>query len=267
MDDATDWAGLLPFAREAMARARAIIRSRAPASITAKGERDMVTDIDLAVEEAIRDFLARETPELGFLGEEHGRSGPAGPTWVLDPVDGTANFTRGIPLCGVSLALVEAGRPVVGAIDLPFLDVRYTAAAGFGAYAGERRLRVSPVADLPGAMISIGDFATGPHAEATNRVRLALLERLGGRAQRIRMIGTAAIDLAWVAEGRLEATVILANKPWDTMAGALLVREAGGEVLDRDGTPHTTDSLATIAVCPGVRAAVMATLQEALVKG
>ncbi|GAA3816190.1 inositol monophosphatase family protein [Sphaerisporangium flaviroseum] len=265
MPEVTGHAHLLPVAREAVALANRIIRSRVLRSVVAKAERDIVTDVDLAVEEAVRDFLSRETPEIGILGEEHGRTGPAGDAlwWALDPVDGTANLARGIPLCAVSLALVEGGRGVLAAIDLPFLGAGYTAAAGQGAYAGDERIRASGVQALPEAMISIGDFAVGAGAEAKNRVRIALLTHLGARAQRIRMVGTAAVDLAWVAQGRLDASIILANQPWDTMAGALLVREAGGVVLDLDDTEHTAGSSATIAVCAGLRETVMAALRQA----
>ena len=280
----TELDDLLPIAREAVATARRIIRSRAIASVIAKGERDMVTDIDLAVEEAVRDFLVRETPHIGVLGEEHGHSGATGETsgeatgettgettaeaageitgttlwWALDPVDGTANFARGIPLSAVSLGLVADRRSVLAAIDLPFFDLTYTAVAGRGAYAGEERITASPERKLSRALVAIGDFAVGTNAERKNRLRIALLSHLGAREQRIRMLGTAAIDLAWVAHGKLDAAIILANLPWDTMAGALLVREAGGAALDRDGTEHTTDSAATIAVCPGLRAEIMA---------
>jgi myo-inositol-1(or 4)-monophosphatase len=255
---------LLPVARAAVALGRDIVRTRVPLSVTAKGDRDMVTDVDLAVEDAVRAFLTRETPEIGILGEEQGHSGAADGSlwWALDPVDGTANLARGIPLCAVSLALVDGLRGVLAAIELPFLDVGYSAAEGQGAYAGDERIHVSGVAGLPDAMISVGDFAVGgsAEAEAKNRVRLALLGGLGAQAQRIRMIGTAAIDLAWVAQGRLDATVILSNQPWDTMAGVLLVREAGGVVLDRDGTDHTAGSAATIAMTPGLQAEIMASL-------
>lgn len=290
----TDYAALLPIAREAVAIAHRIIRRRAPLSVTAKGERDMVTDVDLAVEEAVRAFLDRETPEIGLLGEEFGgaggaggpadgRSASGGPSsdaldgdgpgagardgdglwWVLDPVDGTANLARGIPLCAASLGLMAGRRSVLGVIDLPFLDTTYAAVEGNGAFAADRRIGASGVRDLAEAVISIGDFAVGDDAEAKNRVRIALLRRLGARAQRIRMIGTAAIDLAWVAHGKLDACVILANLPWDTMAGTVLVREAGGVVVDQDGTDHTVDAAATIAVCPGLHAEIMTWLRRA----
>jgi myo-inositol-1(or 4)-monophosphatase len=260
-------ADLLPIAREAVAIAHRIIRSRAPRSVTEKSARDLVTDVDLAVEEAVRAFLTRETPHIGILGEEHGRTGPTDDAlwWALDPVDGTTNFARGIPLCGVSLGLVAGRRPVLAAIDLPFLDVAYSAAEGQGAYVGDERIGTSAVDDLAQAVISVGDFAVGADAESKNRVRIELLTRLGARAQRIRMIGTAAIDLAWVAQGKLDASIILANMPWDTMAGVLLVREAGGVVVDLDDTEHTSDSVATIAVCPGLRHDVMAILRQSLV--
>ncbi|MEU5882537.1 inositol monophosphatase family protein [Spirillospora sp. NPDC047279] len=260
-----DHAELLPLAREAVAMARAIIRSRAPRSVVAKGDRDLVTDIDLAVEEAVRDFLLRETPEIGVLGEEHGRTGTDALWWALDPVDGTSNFARGVPLCAVSLGLVDGRRGVLAAIDLPFLDVTYSAADGQGAFADDERIGVSGVTGLHDAVISVGDFAVGGDAaaEARNRVRLALLEDLGARAQRIRMIGTAAIDLAWVAQGRFDATVILSNRPWDTAAGVVLVREAGGTVLDHDGGDHTTDSQVTVAVTPGLRDEIMTSLGSA----
>lgn len=263
----TSYAELLPVAREAVAIAHRIVRSRAPLSVTAKSERDLVTDVDLAVEDAVRAFLALETPDIGILGEEHGRTGPADGTlwWALDPVDGTANLARGIPLCAVSLGLVADRRPVLAAIDLPFLGVAYSAMEGGGAYVGDERIRGSAVDDLSEAVISIGDFAVGGDAAARNRVRIALLSRLGARAQRIRMIGTAAIDLAWVAQGKLDASIILANLPWDTMAGVLLVREAGGVVLDLDDTEHTADSSATIAVCAGLRQVIMTTLQQSQV--
>lgn len=263
MADAPD---LLPIAREAVTRAHRIIRSRAPSSVTEKSERDIVTDIDLAVEDTVRDFLSRETPRIGILGEEHGRTGPPGDDlwWVLDPVDGTANLARGIPLCAVSLALVRARRGVLAVIDLPFLDVTYTAATGHGAYAGGDPIHASTVGDLSEALISVGDFAIGPDSAIVNRLRIDLLATLGARARKIRMLGTAAIDLAWVAEGKLDASIILANAPWDTTAGVLLVREAGGIVLDRDDTDHTTDSSATLAISPALREPIMTIFHQAV---
>lgn len=256
----TDHAALLSVAREAVAKATGIIRTMTSFSVAAKGDRDMVTDVDLAVEDTVREFLARETPEIGILGEERGHEGDKDLWWALDPVDGTANFARGIPLCGVSLGLVEGSKSTVAAISLPFLDVTYTAVEGQGAYVGEDRLEASKATKLSDAIISIGDFAVGEGAEVKNRVRMALLAELGGRVQRVRFLGSAAIDLAWVAHGKLDASIILANMPWDTMAGVLLVREAGGAVVDTDGSEHSVNSAATIAVGAGLREAIIAAL-------
>jgi hypothetical protein len=113
---------LLPVAVDAVALASDLVRTRMPGLLTAKGDRDMSTEVDYAVERAVRDFLHDKTPDIAFLGEEEGATGAPGAEllWALDPIDGTANFVHGIPLCGISLGLVHRNRPVVGVIDLPF---------------------------------------------------------------------------------------------------------------------------------------------------
>ncbi|RJQ73880.1 inositol monophosphatase [Pseudonocardiaceae bacterium YIM PH 21723] len=227
--------------------------TRVPSEITEKARRDLVTDVDLAVEETMRAFLTREAPEIGVLGEELGLTGPSGQGyWALDPVDGTANFARGIPLCGVSLGLIVDEQPVVGAIELPLLGHAYWASVGGGAFRDGQRLQVSTVDSLASSMVSVGDFSVRAEDARKNELRLRLLAALGAQAERVRMIGTAAIDMVWVAEGKLEATINLSNLPWDTMAGVVLVREAGGLVVDGDGTRHGIGSACTIAVTPGI---------------
>src|SRR6185503_8763246 len=121
-----------PIAREAVAIGSRIITTRAIGAVAEKSDRDLVTDIDLAVEDAVRTFLAAEAPHVGVLGEEHGHTGPTDLWWALDPVDGTTNFARGIPLCAVSLALVADRTSVLAAVTLPFLGVDYHASAGHG---------------------------------------------------------------------------------------------------------------------------------------
>jgi myo-inositol-1(or 4)-monophosphatase len=225
------------------------MRTRRPASLTEKHDRDLVSDVDLAVERQIRAHLADATPEVGFLGEEEGRSGShaSGWLWTLDPIDGTSNYAHGIPLCAASLALLDNGRPVLAVIDAPFLGQRYHAVEGHGAYASDNRLSVSTTGQLRDAIIAVGDYATGPSADHKNEQRLAVTVHLTPRVHRIRMLGTAALDLAWVAAGQLDASITLANDPWDTAAGVLLVREAGGTVVDTNGTTHGLHSAATIA--------------------
>lgn len=250
-----DPATLLPIALEAVARATRIVCERAPTVVTAKASsRDMATDVDLAVEDDVRAFLQRETPQVSFLGEEHGRTenGNGQLVWALDPIDGTANFLHGLPLCAVSLGLVDADRPILGIIELPFLGGTYSAIEGKGAFRDDEPIQVSATEVLGDAIVSYGDYAVGENADEKNKGRLAITARLAARVQRIRMLGSAAIDLAWVAEGRLDAAVILANKPWDTAAGVLLTREAGALVFDRDGSPHTASSSATVAAAPRI---------------
>jgi myo-inositol-1(or 4)-monophosphatase len=147
-------------------------------------------------------------------------------------------------------------------IELPFLGTRYTALQGQGAYAGEKRLHVSQTATLGNALVSIDQDAFGEDAARKNRLRLT--ERLARDAQRVRMLGASAIDLAWTVEGRLDACILLGNNPWDTSAGVLIAREAGGRVLDHDGTEHTPQSRSTIAVTPTLEADLMATVRAAL---
>ncbi|WP_433436993.1 inositol monophosphatase family protein [Nonomuraea sp. CA-141351] len=255
---------LLPIAEQAVSIARDIIRTQVPGAITAKGDRDMATEVDYAVEHAVREFLTQETPEIGFLGEEEGisRTGD-GLMWALDPLDGTANFLHGIPLCAVSLGLVSNDMPTLGVIDLPFLDIRYTAAEGIGAQANRSPIQVSDARDLETTIVAIGDYAVGEHAQERNRPRLTITQELAARVQRIRMFGSAAIDLAWVAQGRIDATIMLSNNPWDTAAGVTIAREAGASVIDIDGSPHSMAAQATIAASPKLVAPLIELIAEA----
>jgi myo-inositol-1(or 4)-monophosphatase len=255
---------LVPVALEAVALAGDLIRSRRPGTLTAKGDRDMASELDFAVERAVRARLRLRTPEVAVLGEEEGVTGryDGDLLWALDPIDGTANFVHGMPLAGVSLGLLRGDRPVLGAIDLPFLGARYWAVEHAGAYEGDRRIFASRTGGLREAIVAIGDYAVGAGAEERNTPRLALTERLAGRVQRVRMLGSAAIDLAWVAEGKLDACVTLSNNPWDTAAGVVIAREAGAVVIDLDGSDHTAASAATIAVAPRVAGELLDLVQS-----
>lgn len=255
---------ILPIAEQAVTIAADILRTRLPGVVTAKGDRDMATEVDYAVEHAVRDFLTRETPEIAFLGEEEG--GPTRaerPVWALDPVDGTANFLHGIPLCGVSLGLIDGDTSVLGVIDLPFLTSRYSAAHNHGAHLNGRPLHCGQATGLTEAIVGIGDYAVGQAADARNRLRLAITGELAARVQRVRMFGSAAVDLAWTAEGRIDAAIMLSNKPWDTAAGVLIAREAGAVVVDLDGTPHTVNAQATIATTPAILTDLLDLIAEA----
>jgi myo-inositol-1(or 4)-monophosphatase len=260
----TDPGSLLPVAFQAAA-ASDMMRTRRPATVTEKSDRDLVSDVDLAIERAMRGHLHAATPGIGVLGEEEGRSGSHGSEWLwtLDPIDGTANYAHGLPLCATMLALLHNGRAVLAVIDAPFLARRYHAVEGQGAFTGTTPLAVSTTTRLHDAVVAIGDYAVGADADRKNQLRLAATLQLAPRVHRIRMLGTAALDLAWVAEGRLDASITLANNPWDTAAGVLIAREAGAVVLDRNGTPHDVNSTAVIAAPPPLVDQLVALIQAA----
>lgn len=236
----------LTTAVEAVRRASDLIRSRAWHSVKDKGDRDLATDLDRAVEDTVREFLSAEAPEVGFLGEETG-GGNKGRHWVLDPIDGTSNFVRAVPLYAVSLALTDDDATLLGVIDLPELGERYTAVVSGGAHRDQEPIAASGTAQLAAAIISAGDGLLGPAQDAD---RLDLTRALIGKVERVRMLGSACVDLAWVACGRLDAAILPSNKPWDTAAGVLIAREAGAVVVDSTGRAHTRHSANTLAITP-----------------
>jgi myo-inositol-1(or 4)-monophosphatase len=161
----TDGDGLLAAAWRAMDTAADMARTHEPVVSRAKGDRDMVTDLDIEIERAVRASLAQDAPRVAFLGEEENQAGGTGGlTWALDPIDGTANLVHGLPLFAVSLALVRDGSPVIGLIDLPLLGRRYSAVKGKGAQLNGQPLHVSGTGKLAEAMVTIGDYAVGEGA-------------------------------------------------------------------------------------------------------
>ena len=204
---------------------------------------DIVTAADRATEELIRGRLADLRPGDGFLGEESGAAGSAsGLTWVVDPIDGTVNYLYGLPNWSVSVAVVE-GDPdpatwtaLAGAVHAPALGELYTASAGGGAFLGGTRLRVREAVPLDRALVATGFHYT--QDIRTNQARVA--QPLLARVRDLRRAGGAAIDLAYIAAGRLDAYFEQGLNPWDQAAGALLVQEAGGVVqgIDQQAATH-----------------------------
>jgi myo-inositol-1(or 4)-monophosphatase len=258
---------LLLAAERAVDRGAQILRQGRShiGALIGKGDRDFATDVDLQIESEIRASLAETTPEIPFMGEEQdGREGLEQPRWVLDPIDGTINFARDIPVCAISLSLVVGGQPLVGIVDAPLLGERFIARRGGGAYLNGVPIIVSEVAGLREAIVGVADFKVGVGSEEENRVHLRVLASLARESLRVRMLGSAAIDLAWLAAGRLGATLMLSNLPWDVTAGLLLVREAGGTVFDCDGSPHGGDSRYTLASVPSLVEPILRIVAEAM---
>jgi myo-inositol-1(or 4)-monophosphatase len=256
---------LVAIAKQVTALASELVRSKSPHMLTSKGDRDLTSDVDIAVEKFVRNFLRQHTPGLGFLGEEGGGTARTdGLRWVLDPIDGTINFIHGLPLCAVSLSLLKDDLAIVGVIDMPFLGTQYYALINHGSYVKNQRLHVSTIHALNTALVSIDQYTFGTGAEHINHIRRRLVEHLASNVQRVRMIGASSIDLAWTAHGRLYACIMLGNKPWDTSAGVLIAREAGARVLDLHGANHAMGSSATIAVTPSLEHELMAAVRVAI---
>lgn len=200
-----DSQALLQTARSAVAEGAALLSASAPGEIYAKGDRDFVTKLDLEIQTTMHKHLHATTPWAGFLGEEACANRPENHdsefVWALDPIDGTSNFIHGLPLCAVSLALVHADIPEIAVIRAPFLGLEYYATAGSGAFCNGKPITTSRAQFFRDAIVSVGDYAVGAQAAERNRHRFAITEALATTVERVRMFGSAALDLAWLAEG------------------------------------------------------------------
>ena len=202
--------------------------------VSVKGPGNFVSAADHRAESILREELAKARPGYGFLGEEGGlvAGSDTTHTWIVDPLDGTTNFLHGIPQFCISIGLERQGTMVAGVIYDPIADELFTAERGKGAFLNDQRLRVAARRDLTEAV-----FACGlPHR---GRGDLALFrsefEAIQDKVAGLRRFGAAALDLAWVAAGRVDAYWERDISPWDIAAGLLLVREAGGFVTDVNG--------------------------------
>ena len=203
-------------------------------TVESKRRNDYVSDVDRQAEAAIIDTLLRAYPDHGILAEETGTTGAedAEHRWIIDPLDGTTNFLHGIPHYAVSIALERRGRLELGVIYNPTNQELFTAERGGGAFLDNRRIRVSPRKGLEGALLGTGI----PFRDDQNLERyIATLRALHGPIAGIRRPGSAALDLAWVACGRFDGFWEYGLRAWDMAAGVLLVREAGGVVIDNRG--------------------------------
>ena len=196
---------------------------------------DLVTEVDVAVERMFRALIAERFPDHQVLAEEMGGSSsiPPGPCWVFDPIDGTTNYAHGLPIFCASAALEMGGVAEVGAIFDPTRDELFTAERGRGAFLNGEPIQVSDTARLVDAMVVTG-FPYDVHARVDEL--MALFGGFLGRARAVRRLGSAAIDLCYVAAGRMDGFWEADLKAWDIAAGALIVAEAGGRVTLMDGS-------------------------------
>src|SRR5260370_36657598 len=197
-------------------------------TVSSKGRNDFVTEVDHAAEQEILGSIRRRYPQHAFIAEESGRSGEHGTLWIIDPLDGTTNFLHGFPVFAVSIACQVRGRLEHAVVYDPMRGELFTASRGAGAHLDNRRMRVSKARTLEGALI-----ATGFPYRANTRyldAYLAMLKAVTLQVAGVRRPGAAALDLAYVAAGRVDAFWEIGLSPWDTAAGTLLIQEAGGRI-------------------------------------
>ncbi len=201
-------------------------------NIVEKNRHDFASEVDSLAEKEIIKELRRAYPDAAFLAEESGAMGKGRQTFVIDPLDGTSNFLRGMPHFCVSIALVENGEPTDGVIFDPLRNELFTASKGAGAVLNDKKIRVSERKELTGSLLMTG---FPPRERARLAPQLEAVRVLLQDAEDIRRTGSAALDLAYVACGRADGYFEAGIKPWDIAAGILLVREAGGRVCDFRG--------------------------------
>jgi len=211
--------------------------------VRAKGVNNFVTDVDITAEQEIIYHLQKAYPEHAILGEETGLTGAedAEYKWIIDPLDGTTNFIRGIPHYAVSIACLHKGKLEHAVIVDPVRREEFTASRGRGAQLNGRRIRVSKLPSLEGALLGTG-IPFKDHCDDRLEAYSKSIEVLAAQCAGIRRAGAASLDLAYVAAGRLDAFWEIGLASWDIAAGALLVAEAGGLVADIDSSGRYMES-------------------------
>jgi len=227
-----------------------------------KGPGNFVTAADRRAEEILREELELARPGYGFLGEEGGAREGSDKThrWIVDPLDGTLNFLHGIPHFAISIGLEREGSIVAGLVYNPVTDELFTAERGKGAFLNDQRLRVAARKRLADAVVA----CALPHprrgdVELTRSEHAAVQDRVAG----LRRFGAAALDLAWVAAGRLDAYWERGLSPWDMAAGIALVREAGGFVTDLDGRDDMIKTGGILVASEDIHGQMLRALKEA----
>jgi myo-inositol-1(or 4)-monophosphatase len=214
--------------------------------VSVKGPGDFVSQADKKAEKILHTELSRARPGYSFLMEEEGEIIGDDPQhrWIIDPLDGTTNFLHGIPLFAISIALERQGQLVAGLVFNPVMDELFTAERGNGAFVNDRRLRVAGRRDMHEAVIGTGvpHIGRGDHGKYLKQLAKLMPEVAG-----VRRLGAAALDLAYVAAGRMDGFWEEGLFAWDVAAGAIIIREAGGYVTDEAGSHDVVGSNMIVA--------------------
>jgi myo-inositol-1(or 4)-monophosphatase len=257
---------MLDFAISVAKAAGQLLRDRLGTKIEVahKGVINIVTDVDMASERLIREAIATHYPRHQVLAEEGGLTeGASDYRWIIDPLDGTINYAHGYPVFCVSIALEYRGETVLGVVYDPLREELFAAERGTGAWLNNRRIRVSEVGDLQHSLLSTGfpyDIGTSKLNNLDHWANFAM------RAQALRRDGAAALDLCYVACGRVDGFWELSLNPWDVAAGALMVAEAGGRVTDFAGgsfSNYTSQVIASNGLIHDQMIAVIALAERA----
>ena len=220
-------------------------------SIERKADKSLATNLDREAERMIVDRIKRHFPRHGIIAEECGTYGsaesstdsPTGEyTWIIDPLDGTHNFIRGIPVFGVSIGVMRRGEFVAGVIYLPVSDEFYTAEKGSGAFKNNMPIKVSAVADLAESTVS---YDTDLRTQAD--LKLSILKEVAAASFNLRMFGASVRTLTYLAEGKIDAAIEFNDKPWDFAGGACILQEAGGKITTFQGAPLGYENTCFIA--------------------
>lgn len=273
----TDLNAIHQTALEAALQAGDLLREQwlQPRQVSRKGFRDLVTDADIATQKRITNLVQARFPDHSFLTEEDdhnlpqaamlsedpaGFPRPAPVTWIIDPIDGTSNFSRQVPIFCVAIGVAIAGRVAVGVIHDPLRQETFSAITGRGATCNTIPMHASPVDNLADAIFAL-DWSHTPSGRAT---ALNLTQQIAPRVHTLRAIGSAALALAWVAAGRLDAYLNLNLKPWDLAAASLLLHEAGATLSQTDGQPWLLNgqSLACLASTPALHSQLLAIINR-----
>lgn len=232
-------------------------------SVRKSSEHDFATEIDLRIESLLAQALTDAT-SIPVLGEEHGGvAGNTGTVWIIDPIDGTTNYSAAIPMCAMLVALVHDGAPIAGLTWLPFLGARITSALGTPLVInGEAQ---PPVAATTLQHSTLGlNFSLHHHGGLfSTPLRQHLHHSLVTQSVRTRVFGSRGLDLAYVASGKLHASIALTSLPWDNAAGASHILSGGALVTDHLGNPWTVDSSSVVAAVPGVHQQILDLVREA----
>ena len=230
--------------------------------VSHKGPSDFVSAADIKAEKILRAELTKARPRFGFLLEEGGEvlGEDKHHRWIIDPIDGTTNFLHGIPHFAISIGLEMDGEIIAGLVFNPVTDEMYYAEKGKGAFLNDKRLRVSSRTSLTESVIATGiPF----HGRPGHKPFLVQLERVIGEVAGVRRMGTASLDLAYVAAGRCDGFWEAGLQPWDIAAGIILVREAGGYITELNGGKNVLGSGNVVAANPKLHKQLLSLLSPA----